>query len=53
MASRCKSCNEPIPIKLEYYLGAKPNICHNCLTAAIRELHKEERPYGLEGEIDV
>lgn len=50
----CRSCGELIPTKLENYLGVVPNICHTCLTAAIRELHKDEgRYYGLEHEIDV
>lgn len=43
---------EPISTKLENYLGAYPNICLSCLSAAVRQLHKDEQPYGLD-PIDV
>lgn len=55
MSKRCKSCGEPIPIQIENKLGVTPNICLNCLQAAVNELHMEDarKYYGLEGEIDV
>ena len=46
----CRSCGEPIPIKLKNYLGILPNTCLNCLNAAIQQLRKDEQQkyYGLD-----
>jgi hypothetical protein len=54
-STTCRSCGEPIPTKLENYLGVVPNICITCYYAAIKTIKKEEEKhyYGLEHEIDV